>query len=353
MTAAPDPGPPPDLAWLPVDRLDVDPAYQRTLDTPAGQKLIAKIAAEFDWMKFGAILTVPGEADEGGPRWKILDGQHRAAGARARGGIPHLPAVVHREASLAEQAAAFVGANRDRLAVSAQALFHARLVAGDPDCVTIARLCREAGIEVLRYPLAAAKVPAGKTAAVPVLLRCLKRHGEAATATAIAAVAECLGRFHGALRADVFAAAAQFMAGGNGEAALRLALARLGPAGLEEAGRGLNMSSAVAAKVARLRQAINIPQPRPAPAEPSKPGGAARTAATSRPAPVVRHNSSAAPTPKPVLSPKRSEQAEIERFLAERGATKLPGVGDAALAGAGELVWDKQLRKWTRPAKAS
>ena len=91
MSAASDIGTPPELAWLPVDKLDVDPAYQRTLDTKASQKLITKIAENFRWISFQAILATPqGEGDD--RRWLIIDGQHRAAAAKQRG-IPHIPAI--------------------------------------------------------------------------------------------------------------------------------------------------------------------------------------------------------------------------------------------------------------------
>jgi hypothetical protein len=148
-----DPGPRPDLYWLPVDKLDVDPAYQRTLDTKASQKLIQKIADTFRWISFQAILATP-QGPKGDRRWLIIDGQHRVAAARLRE-IEHIPAVVVAEASQAEQAAAFVGANRDRVPVSAQALFHARLVAGDDECRDIAQICATAGIQLYRHNMAA------------------------------------------------------------------------------------------------------------------------------------------------------------------------------------------------------
>lgn len=111
MSAAPDVGPLPDLAWLPVEKLDVDPAYQRTLDTPRSRALVARIAAAFRWARFQAILAAPAAPD----RWLIIDGQHRVTAARQIG-LARVPAVVIPVLTTAEQAAAFVGANRDRVA---------------------------------------------------------------------------------------------------------------------------------------------------------------------------------------------------------------------------------------------
>jgi len=47
LRAAPDIGTPPELAWLPVDKLHPDARYQRSLDTKGGQALIKRIAASW------------------------------------------------------------------------------------------------------------------------------------------------------------------------------------------------------------------------------------------------------------------------------------------------------------------
>jgi hypothetical protein len=43
------------------------------------------------------------------------------------------------------------------------------------------------------------------------------------------------------------------------------------------------------------------------------------------------------------------ELGVIERFLAERGATRCPDPQTIAQSGQSELVWDKMKRKWVRP----
>ena len=185
-----DPGPLPELAWLPIDKLAVDPAYQRSLDTPRSQKLIDRIAAEFDWLRFGALMAVVA----GEQRWLVIDGQHRMTGALRRGGISHLPAVVYEKVDNTRQAAAFVGANRDRIAMSAQALYHAQLAAGDAGAITIARICERVGIKILRSNKAARQVPAMATAAVPALRALVRLYGEAHAGDAVSAVVGALGR---------------------------------------------------------------------------------------------------------------------------------------------------------------
>lgn len=91
MTTVPfDPGPRPELTWLPVGRLDIDPAYQRAIDTRRSQRLIGKIAANFRWAAFQAILAGP----SGPERWLIIDGQHRVAAAARRYGLAATTAAI-------------------------------------------------------------------------------------------------------------------------------------------------------------------------------------------------------------------------------------------------------------------
>lgn len=316
LTAS-DLGTPPELAWLPVDALDVDPAYQRSLDTKQSRALIAKIAETFDWLKFGALIAVPNPKAEGSgaPRWLLLDGQHRAEGAKQRG-VPHVPAVVHRQIDVAEQASVFVAANRDRLPMSAQALYHARVLAGDADAVTIARICAEAKIEVVRSNLAASRFPAGRTAAVPAMLRILRLYGDDIARRAILAVAECFGQQDAALRSPFFQAAGQFLYQGGGDEGLRLALEKLGWRNLEAAGYGLGGSSAIAEMVAKMRNAIGVKaQAEPSESKPSAEPKSAPIAQPSRPAPAPS-------APAPRMVPRHSldaDQAAIDKFIAERG----------------------------------
>ncbi len=223
----------PELAWLPVDKLDANPEYQRTLDTARSQKLIARIAAEFDWRRFGALIAAPNGED----RWWLVDGQHPAAAARVRGDIAHLPAVVHAHAGLGELAAAFVGANRDRVPMSRQAMFRAQLVAGDAQAVRLKAMCDAAGFELLPYHAAAAQWPAGKTAAVPALLSLLRDYGTGATTErAILAVGTAWRHRPGALRGELFHAAAMWLhrRGANSRGLLDAALARLDIRKVEE-----------------------------------------------------------------------------------------------------------------------
>lgn len=304
-----DPGRLPKLAWLPIDRLAVDPAYQRSLDSPRSQKLIDRIATEFDWLRFGALMAVVA----GEQRWLVIDGQHRMTGAMRRGDIRRLPAVVYEKVDRAAQAAAFVGANRDRVAMSAQALYHAQLAAGDAEAVAIARICERVGIKTVRFNLAARQIPAMTTAAVPAFRTLVRLYGEQRAGEAISAVVASLGRYHGGLRSPFFLAAGRFLAARCGDAAsLESALRKIGLSGLDAAGRGFGGNTQIAELTELLR--------RTAMAARSAPAAAPRLSFSSapRPAPPPAHKpKSAVPVTK---QPKNDDRAVIDRFLAEKGA---------------------------------
>lgn len=54
-----------------------------------------------------------------------------------------------------------------------------------------------------------------------------------------------------------------------------------------------------------------------------------------------------------VAGQRNEEQRMIERFLAERGATRCPDVATIAQSPLPTLVWDKMKRKWVRPGLAA
>jgi hypothetical protein len=54
------------------------------------------------------------------------------------------------------------------------------------------------------------------------------------------------------------------------------------------------------------------------------------------------------------IGPRRAEELQvIERFLAERGATRCPDVATIQQSPLPMLIWDKVKRKWVRPAMAA
>lgn len=200
-------GPKPKLVWLPVKRLTVDMRYQRTLESSRSQKLIERMVADFKWQRFGAVLAAPSAMDN----YALIDGQHRVEVLK-RLGEPEAPAILLESASLAEQAGAFVAANRDRVTVNPFALHHAMVQAADPIAVAVDKLCRATGISIPRYPLQAANMKPGQTLALGALkkLASLPNHSHAVRALKVLMAA--FPDEPGALRAHAISGAAQFIA---------------------------------------------------------------------------------------------------------------------------------------------
>ncbi len=197
----------PELRWLPVASLAVDHRYQRTLESKRSKALIDSIAARFNWSAFQAVLAAPGA--EG--TWLLLDGQHRVEAAR-RCGIDEVPAVVVAAGSLEEQAAAFVRANTDRVAVNGFALHHARLAAGDDSAAAVAAACAASGIIIPRYQIQAARLKPGETIAIASIGLIIKRHGAALATCALQDVAAAFAGAAGRLSAALIRAAAEIVA---------------------------------------------------------------------------------------------------------------------------------------------
>lgn len=207
MTQAPitDAGPEPDLAWLPVTRCRVDSAYQRSIQSKNSQGLIARISANFRWAAFQAVLATPDPKEEG---WfLILDGQHRVEAARRRG-VARVPAVVVAAASVAEQALAFVRANKDRVALTALAMFHASVAAGDKEAKAIAEICRAARVTIPPYQAQLDKMKPGEMIALGTIRILLNKQGRDMAQLALDVVADAWRGHGGALRASVIKAVA-------------------------------------------------------------------------------------------------------------------------------------------------
>jgi len=129
--------------------LFVDPMYQRDIGE-RGLRQIRQIIEGWDWNKFKPPIC--SYADHGGETvLKVLDGQHTAIAAASHPAIGWIPVMICEARETAAQAAAFVGQNTQRLAVTPLQLHQAALVAEDEDALTIDQVCKKAGVRVLQY----------------------------------------------------------------------------------------------------------------------------------------------------------------------------------------------------------
>jgi hypothetical protein len=169
------------LSAPPTDRpvfMDVDPrsllieaSYQRELSDKS-LTLIRKIATAWDWRRFRPPVVVM--SDDGG---LILDGQHTAIAAASRGDLPTIPIMLVDAADVRERAAAFVGLNKDRLALTPMQLHHAAVAAGDEAAVTVEQVCGRAGVTLVRAMYGGYRWKPGDTYAIGAIRSLVDRRG--------------------------------------------------------------------------------------------------------------------------------------------------------------------------------
>lgn len=142
----PPAGAPPTLEWVGLAQLNIDDRYQRGL-TVKSEGMIRKIARFWDW---GLCQPLACARREDGSVW-VVDGQHRLNAAKLRGDIPHLPCVVQRHETVADEAAAFVALNQMRRPLTPIDLFKAALASGDETARKISDIITGAGLTLANH----------------------------------------------------------------------------------------------------------------------------------------------------------------------------------------------------------
>jgi hypothetical protein len=174
----------PSLEFRRPAELQVDPAYQRTIEAAASQTLIRRIAMFWDWSLCQPLAVA--KRDDG--TLMVVDGQHRLAAARLRGDIEDLPCVVTAYRNAGDEAAAFVALNQQRRPLGKIDLFKAALAAEDETAGTIARLLTEAGLRIAPHTNFTAWKPR-MVSNVAGIEQGFRGHGEKATGLALKALA--------------------------------------------------------------------------------------------------------------------------------------------------------------------
>lgn len=196
MTEQPDFGPQPTLEWIAVNKMIVDPAYQRDATGQRSKKLIATIAREFRWARCQPLMVTPRD----GGKFAILDGQHRRAGAM-KAGIGALPCMVVPAGSIEAEADAFIRLNDSRIRIDPYRMHHSRVVAGDPDAVLIKSVCDRAGVVIPRYPKDRANIAPNETLALEAIRRGIRLYEPPTVILALSAMAQAYAEARAQLRA--------------------------------------------------------------------------------------------------------------------------------------------------------
>lgn len=166
-----DPGPPPMLQWIEIERLVVDESYQRDL-LPGNWKAIRAIAENFRWSRFSPVFCAPVE----GGLFAIIDGQHRTHAA-AMCGCREVPCQVV-QMSRHEQAEAFSAVNGAVTAVTIWNLFRAELVSGDPQAVALAEMAKRVGCQIATSNVSAKTKRPGTIYFIQGIRKLYAQHGE-------------------------------------------------------------------------------------------------------------------------------------------------------------------------------
>lgn len=153
------------------ETLLIDAAYQRDL-SPKGYALIKQMISHWDWRRFRP--PVVAMTDRG---FEIIDGQHTAIAATSHPDIAEIPVMIVEAAVQQDRAQAFIGHNKDRLAVTPMQLHHAAVAAGDEDAVTIAQVCQRAGVRLVTSAYGSYAWKPGETMAIGALQGMISRRG--------------------------------------------------------------------------------------------------------------------------------------------------------------------------------
>jgi hypothetical protein len=226
----------PVIAWIDKTLLAIEPSYQRTLSAKRSQVLISKLAAHFCWAHCAPLIV----AANGPASWVIIDGQHRHQAALKRADIRDLPCYVVAAKDLAERAQAFVAHNRDRVALTSLALFHAGVAAGDTELAGVVVAAAAAGVAILKTPATVQTMAPNATGATGVMTRIWRDDGAARLTEVLTLIREAWPETHGQLRGRTIGAVAVILRQGKiARAALVKALRRYEGQTLEDRARAL------------------------------------------------------------------------------------------------------------------
>lgn len=162
----------PEFEWVAPASLYVEDKYQRR-PTSRTLKLIRRIIRDFSWSKYKPPVCSYGD----GKKLFVIDGQHTAIAAAAIPGLKKIPVMIVVSPSVRERAAAFMGHNRDRTAITPPQFYYSSLAAEDKTALTLAEALRATGATIMRSNNNPVWVE-GQTLAAGVLLVITEKYGK-------------------------------------------------------------------------------------------------------------------------------------------------------------------------------
>jgi hypothetical protein len=270
----------PELQWVKIVRLRIDPRYQREIGRRGAENILA-IAANFKWTKFAPVVVAPIP----GSLFAIVDGQHRSTAAALRG-FESVPCVIV-VADEADQADSFVAINANVTAMSPLQLHAARLAAGSKEATALGEVCAEAGVTICRYPVPANKIKPGETLAVGMLQGALAKYGRDVLVPALCCITQTRRGNPGLIRAQIVEALCSVLgaqpAWRNDRNGLIFRMQTFDFAAQFNDARAKSIESGQKV-AAHLIEALSVHLDKPAPAAPAP----AAKPATAKPAPAAK-----------------------------------------------------------------
>lgn len=134
----------PQIERIPLYKLHVDHGYQRTIK----QHRIRKIIKNFDWLNFDPLfVSIRVDGPDSGKHF-VVDGQHRYVAAKeVHGDLQEVPALIV-PLTYEEEAKRFAQQDENKLRVSSQDLFRARLESGDADALILKMMVERNGFAI-------------------------------------------------------------------------------------------------------------------------------------------------------------------------------------------------------------
>jgi hypothetical protein len=195
-----DPGPKPELKWIPLDKLYVDHDYQRNTKSRASEKNLEYLKANFSWAYCGALIVCWVASEK---KYAVIDGQHRLETAIARKDIDSLPCVIISGMDFEKQAKSFVAINTKRVQLNSLAAFHAAVAAGDKTAASIKEILDECGIIIPRNPTMASQLECNHMQSPGTLASLIGRYSRKHICWALNIIPEAFPDKKGVMRAQL------------------------------------------------------------------------------------------------------------------------------------------------------
>lgn len=167
----------PSFALVRPQDLFIEASYQRDL-SKRSIALIRNIVGNWDWRRFKPPIC--SSLDDG--RFAVIDGQHTAIAAACHPAIELIPIFLTEAGTIADRANAFVGHNRDHVAITQLQMHRAAVAAQDDVAIAVEDACRIAGVTLLAVTRPRGEWKPGESIAIKAIYRVVNDKGRAGAA---------------------------------------------------------------------------------------------------------------------------------------------------------------------------